>query len=295
MEIVYPRVAGIDVGKKVVAVAVRTPGDQPGQRHQQLRKYRTFYPTLREMVGWLVDQAVTHVAMEATGVYGKPVFHVLCEVESLDVLLVNARHVKNVPGRKTDAKDAEWLAELCEVGLLRGSFIPPKEIAAIRELTRYRKKLTEARTSELQRLCKVLEDGGIKLDSVASSITTLSARAMVEALIGGERDPRVLADLARGVMRKKIPDLTMALAGRFGAQHALLARMHLGHIDHLSGMIQTLDGEIEQVITPYLCGTPVSTRVEMIEDSLLPGDGPGTMAAAGVKVERPQQREDERP
>jgi len=251
MEIVYPRVAGIDVGKKVVAVAVRTPGDQPGQRHQQLRKYRTFYPTLREMVGWLVDQAVTHVAMEATGVYWKPVFHVLCEVESLDVLLVNARHVKNVPGRKTDAKDAEWLAELCEVGLLRGSFIPPKEIAAIRELTRYRKKLTEARTSELQRLCKVLEDGGIKLDSVASSITTLSARAMVEALIGGERDPRVLADLARGVMRKKIPDLTMALAGRFGAQHALLARMHLGHIDHLSGMIQTLDGEIEQVITPF--------------------------------------------
>src|SRR6266536_1530249 len=128
MEIVYPRVAGIDVGKKVVAVAVRTPGDQPGQRHQQLRKYRTFYPTLREMVGWLVDQAVTHVAMEATGVYWKPVFHVLCEVESLDVLLVNARHVKNVPGRKTDAKDAEWLAELCEVGLLRGSFIPPAEM-----------------------------------------------------------------------------------------------------------------------------------------------------------------------
>jgi transposase len=166
-------------------------------------------------------------------------------------VLVNARHVKNVPGRKTDAKDAEWLAELCEVGLLRGSFIPPAEIAAIREVTRYRKKLTEARTSELQRLCKVLEDGGVKIDSVASSITTVSARAMVAALIAGERDPRVLADLARGVMRKKIPDLTMALQGRFGAHHALLARMHLEHIDHLTGMIERLDTQIEQMASPF--------------------------------------------
>jgi transposase len=116
LEIVYPRVAAIDVGKKIVAVAVRTPGDQPGQRHQQLRKFKTFYPVLREMVGWLVAQGVTQVAMEATGVYWRPVFHALCEAEQLEVLLVNARHVKNVPGRKTDAKDAEWLAELCEVG-----------------------------------------------------------------------------------------------------------------------------------------------------------------------------------
>jgi len=236
LEIVYPRVAGIDVGKKIVAVAVRTPGDRPGQRHQQLRKFKTFYPVLREMVGWLVAQGVTQVAMEATGVYWKPVFHALCEAEQLEVLLVNARHVKNVPGRKTDAKDAEWLAELCEVGLLRGSFIPPAEIAAVRELTRYRKKL---------------EDGGVKLDSVASSITTVSARAMVEALIAGERDARVLAELARGVMRKKIPDLAMALQGRFGAHHALLARMHLEHVDQLNGMIQRLDGEIDQVVAPF--------------------------------------------
>jgi transposase len=243
LEIVYPRVAAIDVGKKIVAVAVRTPGVQPGQRQQQLRKYKTFYPVLREMVGWLAAQGVTHVAMEATGVYWRPVFHALCEAEQLEVLLVNAQHVKNVPGRKTDAKDAEWLAQLCEVGLLRGSFIPPAEIAAVRELTRYRKKLTEARTSELQRLCKVLEDGGVKIDSVASSITTVSARAMVEALIAGERDPRVL--------RKKIPDLGMALAGRFGAHHALLARMHLEHADQLTGMIGRLDGEIDQVVAPF--------------------------------------------
>ena len=130
-------------------------------------------------------------------------------------------------------------------GAAARQFHPPAEIAAIREVCRYRKKLTQARTSELQRLCKVLEDGGVKIDSVASSITTVSARAMVEALVAGERDPRVLADLARGVLRKKLPDLAMALAGRFDAHHALLARMHLEHIDHLAGMIGRLDTQIE--------------------------------------------------
>ena len=251
MEIIYSRVAGIDVGKREVAVAVRMPGDIPGQRRQLVRKYKTFYQVLREMVAWLVQQGVTHVAMEATGVYWKPVFHALCEAEQIEVLLVNARHAKNVPGRKTDVKDSEWLAQLLECGLLRGSFIPPKDIAAIRELTRYRKKLIEERTRELQRLSKVLEDGGIKIDSVASSITTLSARDMIQALIAGERDPRVLAELARGVMRNKIPDLTMACAGRFADHHALLARMHTDHIDHLTTMIEVLDHRIEEVVDPF--------------------------------------------
>ena len=251
MEIIYSRIAGIDVGKREVAVAVRTPGDIPGQRRQLVRKYKTFYQMLREMVAWLVEQGVTHVAMEATGVYWKPVFHALCEAEQIEVMLVNARHAKNVPGRKTDVKDSEWLAQLLECGLLRGSFIPPKDIAAIRELTRYRKKLIEERTRELQRLSKVLEDGGIKIDSVASSITTLSARDMIQALIAGERDPRVLAELARGVMRNKIPDLTMACAGRFADHHALLARMHTDHIDHLTTMIEVLDHRIEEVVDPF--------------------------------------------
>jgi transposase len=159
--------------------------------------------------------------------------------------------VKNLPGRKTDAKDCEWLAQLLECGLLRGSFIPPADIAAIRELTRYRKKCIQSRTRELQRLSKVLEDGGIKIDSVASSITTLSARDMIEALIAGERDPRVLAEFARGVMRSKIPDLTMACAGRFGDHHALLARMHLDHIDQLTAMIDGLDVRIEAETAPF--------------------------------------------
>ncbi len=251
MEIMYERVAAIDVGKKEIAVTVRVPGQISRTRAQQTRKFRTFYQVLRQMVSWLVDHGVTHVAMEATGVYWKPVFHALCETDTLEVVLANARHVKNVPGRKTDVKDSEWLAQLLECGLLRGSFIPPREIAAIRELTRYRKKTIQARTRELQRLSKVLEDAGIKIDSVASSITTLSARDMIEALIVGERDPRVLANLARGTMRNKIPDLAMACAGRFADHHALLARMHLDHIDHLTSMIGGLDERIEQVLAPF--------------------------------------------
>ncbi|MBV9161046.1 MAG: IS110 family transposase [Pseudonocardiales bacterium] len=250
MEVVYERVAAIDVGKKIIAVAVRTPGEHPGKRRQQVRKFNTYYRTLSEMVAWLVGQGVTHVSMESTGIYWRPVFHALCEAEApLEVLLVNARHVKNVPGRKSDALDAVWLAELTECGLLRGSFIPPAQIAVIRELTRYRKKLVEARTSELQRLAKVLEDGGIKIDSVAS------------ALINGERDPGVLADLARGVMRKKIPDLTLACAGRFGAQHALMCTLHLEHIDHLTDMIARLNTRIEAASLPFVHQTQLLATI----------------------------------
>ena len=251
MEIVYERVAGIDVGKKEIAVAVRTPGPSPGQRRQVIRKYQTFWRALLEMSAWLLEERVTHVTMEATGIYWRPVFHALCEVTDVEVLLVNARHVKNVPGHKTDAKDAEWLAQLLECGLLRGSFIAPAEIAAIRDLTRYRKKLIVSRGSEVQRLGKVLEDGGIKIDSVASSLTTASARHMVEALIAGERDPKVLAQLAMSRMRGKIPELEQACVGRFGDQHALLARLHLEHIDHLSAMIDELDHRIEAMSAPF--------------------------------------------
>lgn len=252
MEIVYERVAAIDVGKKIIAVAVRTPGERVGKRHQQVRKFNTYYRTLVEMVAWLVSEGVTHVTMEATGIYWRPIFHALCGAERpLEILLVNARHVQNVPGRKSDALDAAWLAELTECGLLRGSFIPPAQIAAIRELTRYRKKLIEQRTSELQRLGKVLEDGGIKIDSVASALTTLSARDMIEALINGERDPGVLADLARGRMRSKIPDLTLACAGRFADQHALMCALHLEHIDHLADMIARLGTRIDEASLPF--------------------------------------------
>lgn len=251
MDLVFSRVAGIDVHKKQVTVAVRVPQDDQGRRLQQVRVFRTYFQRLLDMTQWLVSEGVTHVVMEATGVYWKPVFHALMQAEELEVLLVNAQHVKNVPGRKTDVKDAEWLAQLCEAGLLRGSFIPPAQIAAIRELTRYRKKLIGERTREIQRTSKVLEDGGIKIDSVASKALGVSARAMIEAMIAGERDPAVLADLARGPLRRKIPDLTLALAGRFGAHHAVMARLHLDHYDHLSDMIKRLDTEIDQAIDPF--------------------------------------------
>jgi transposase len=253
VEIVYERVAGIDVGKKEIAVTLRVPGDGSGAaRVEVTRKFKTFYPVLAVMAVWLAEQRVTHVVMESTGVYWRPVFHALCEADAdVEVLLVNAAHVKNVPGRKTDVKDSAWLAQLLEVGLLRGSFIPPAEIAAIREVTRYRKKLIQSRTSELQRLGKVLEDAGVKIDSVASSITTKSARDMIEALIDGERDPRVLAELARGVMRAKIPDLSMALAGRFADHHAVLARLHLDMLGHLDAMIARLDGQVEAMAVSF--------------------------------------------
>jgi transposase len=251
VDVVYQRVAAIDVHKRQITVAVRSPGERAGQRRQQVRKYATFYSALREMTGWLLAEQVTHVAMEATGVYWRPVFHALAEPDGLEILLCNAYHVKNVPGRKTDASDAVWLEQLCEVGLLRGSFIPPADIAAIRELVRYRKKLITERGRENQRLRKVLEDGGIKLDSVASDAIGVSGRAMIEALIAGQRDPAVLADLAKGVLRKKIPDLTLALAGRFAAHHGLLCALHLRHIDHLNDMICTLDTQIEEQVSPY--------------------------------------------
>jgi transposase len=249
MEIVYERVAGIDVHKRQITVAVRSPG-QGTKRRTAVRRFATFYAALREMTAWLLAEGVSHVAMESTGVYWMPVLHALAEPDSLEIVLCNAQHVKNVPGRKTDVKDAQWLAQLMEVGLLRGSFIPPPQIAVIRQLCRYRRTLIEERTREGQRLRKVLEDGGIKLDSVASDVLGVSARAMIRALIAGERDPAVLADLAQRTLRRKIPDLTLALAGRFAAHHGVLCELHLDHIDHLDTMLARLDTRIGTAIRP---------------------------------------------
>ena len=184
--------------------------------------------------------------------YTMPVYHALMERGGFEqVLVCNAAHVKNVPGRKTDATDAVWLAELLECGLLRGSFIPAEKVKAVRDVARYRKKLVHERTAESQRLGGVLQDAGIKLDSVASSIGTVSGRAMIEALIDGERRGTVLAELAKGRMRAKIPDLSLALEGRFAEHHALMCRLHLEHIDHLEDMIARLDTQVEQMMIPF--------------------------------------------
>jgi transposase len=251
MQVVYERCAGIDVAKKEIAVCVRTPGDHPGERRSPVRKYKTYYGVLREMCAWLTECGVTHVAMESTGIYSNPVLHALAEFGGFEIIKCNAAHVKNVPGRKTDAADCTWLAELLECGLLRGSYIPVQKIAELRDLTRYRVKLVGSRTSEIQRLSKTLEDAGIKLDSVASDVLGVSSREMIEALIDGERRGMVLADLARGVLRQKIPDLSMALTGRFNDHHALMCKLHLRHVDELTELIDTVEKQIEVMLLPF--------------------------------------------
>jgi transposase len=276
MQVLYERCAAVDVGKDVIAVAVRLPGDGPDGRATHKRTFKTFYGVLREAARWLTSLGVTHVTMEATGIYSMPVYYALIEHgEFTQVLVCNAGHVKNVPGRKTDFADADWLVHLLECGLLRGSFIPPADIKAARDVIRYRTKVVQSRTSEVQRLGNVLQDAGIKIDSVASSIATKSGRAMIEALIDGERRPRVLADLALGRMRAKIPDLAMALEGRFDDHHALMCRLHLHHIGHLDAMIAKLDAQIEAMMAPF--------RVERDLLTTIPGIGP--LAAAAVLSE----------
>jgi transposase len=252
VQVLYQRCAGIDVHKDQVTVAARLPGTGPGGRETVVRKFGAFYGVLREMARWLASLGVTHVAMEATGIYTMPVFHALMEPGCFgQVLVCNAAHVKNVPGRKTDAVDARWLAELLECGLLRGSFIPAADVKAVRDVVRYRKKLVQARGSETQRLGSVLQDAGIKLDSVASSIDTVSGMAMIRALIDGERRGQVLAGLARGRMRSKTGDLSLALEGRFDDHHALMCQLHLDHIAQLNEMIARLDAQVEAMMVPF--------------------------------------------
>ena len=214
MDVIVARCAGLDVHKNTVMACVRAPGPDGG-RISTVRRFGTFTDALRQLRAWLVAEGVTQVAMEATGVYWKPVWHVLEAVPEFELLLANAHAVKNMPGRKTDVADAEWLALLCECGLLRPSFVPPPVIAELRDLTRYRKKLIEERSRETQRVQKLLEDAGIKLDSVVSDILGVSARQMLEALIAGVRDVEALAELAQTRMRPKIPQLRRALEGRF--------------------------------------------------------------------------------
>lgn len=270
MEILYERVAGIDVHKRQVTVTVRTPGG-PGQaRRERTRTFKTFYADLLAMASWLVELGVTHVAMESTGVYWWPVYEALRQVggQGLIVEVVNAAHVKAVPGRKTDVKDAQWLARLMEVGLLRGSFIPPVDVRRLRDLTRYRTKLTEERTREKQRLLKTLEAGGIKLDNVASDTFGVSGRAMLDALVAGQRDAVVLAELARTTLRNKIGELRLALAGRFDAHHGHMVGLHLARIDHLDQMladvntrIGSLDNPGQGVLAPFTAAVELLTTI----------------------------------
>jgi len=249
VDVVVERCCGLDVHKDTVVACVRTPG-RGGRRHQEVRTFGTMTADLLALRDWLVALGVTLVGMESTGVYWKPVFYVL--EDATECWVLNARHLRNVPGRKTDVADAEWICQLVEHGLVRPSFVPPKPIRELRDLTRYRKAQIDERSREAQRLDKVLQDAGVKLSSVASDILGKSGRDMLEALVQGSRDPEVLADLARGRLRTKIPELRRALEGRFSAHHALLVGQILSKLDFLDEAIATLSREIDRVIAPFV-------------------------------------------
>lgn len=248
MRVVHERCAGLDVHKKTV-VGCRIMPDGKGGWETTTRTFSTMTADLFQLADWLREGGVQQVAMESTGVYWKPVFNIL-EGE-FEVVLVNAKHIKFVPGRKTDVKDAQWIAELLQHGLLKASFIPPMEQRELRELVRYRTHLIEERTREVNRVHKVLEDANIKLSSVASNILGVSGREMLEAIIAGKDDPQALAELAKGRMRPKIADLERALTGTVKANHRLLLTLHLEHIDDLNAKLDRLEGEIDQMMPPF--------------------------------------------
>ena len=248
METIVEHPAALDVHKESVTACVRVPG-VGARREQYVEQFQTTVAGLLTLGDWLNAHGATQVAMEATGVYWKPVWAIL--EDEFDCLLVNARHVKQVPGRKTDVADAAWLCQLLEAGLLKRSFVPPKPIRTLRNLTRYRKAQIRERAREANRLHKILEDTGIKLDCVATDILGVSGRAMLDALVRGTTDPAVLAELARGRLRAKIPALREALEGRFGDEHALVVSSILAHIDFLDEQIERLSAAVEQAIAPF--------------------------------------------
>ena len=272
MEQIHDRVAGLDVRRDQVAVCVRTPGPRGGV-HMDKARFDTTAGGLAALAEWLAGQAVALAAMEATGVYWKPVYYAL--EGRLEVWLCNAHHVKNVPGRKTDMSDAEWLADVAAHGMVRPSFVPPPPIRELRELTRYRKTQIDVRAAEIARLEKVLQDAGIKLTSVASKVLTQSGRAIIEALIAGQRDPAALAGLAKGSLRGKVPELTAALHGFVTDHHRFQLRMLLRQAEHLEGLIAAYAARIEAVMAPFAAA---AGRLETIP-------GLGAKAAEAIVAE----------
>ncbi len=259
MEVVNKRCCGLDVHKeRVVACLIIREG---GKVLKEVRTFLTMTFDLVVLHDWLKAHGVTHVAMESTGVYWKPVFNLL--EDDFTVLLVNAAHIKTVPGRKTDVKDCEWIADLLSHGLLRGSFIPPEPIRDLRDLTRYRKSLTDERVREVNRLQKFLEAANIKLSSVVTNVMGSSGRAMLEALTSGNTDPQVLSELAKGRLRKKLPELKKALEGRFRPHYRFMVAEILTHLDFLDEAIERVSQEVSSRLVPF------SKAVELMD--LIPG------------------------
>jgi transposase len=273
MQVLYPRCAGLDIHKKTVVACVLLT-DQDGATHRVVRTFGTMTAELLALDDWLSRQEVTHVAMESTGVLWRPVFNVL--EESRTLILVNAQHIKTVPGRKTAVKDSEWLAELLRHGLLRPSCIPPPPIRVLRDLTRYRKSLVELRTQEINRIHTVLETANRKLGAVASNVVGVSGRRMLRAVEAGESDPQVLAELAKGRLREKLPALRLALAGRVQAHHRQLIGELLDHIAYLEQTIQRMEGRIADLLDEQ------ETAVQLL--LTLPATGPVTAAAIIAEI-----------
>jgi transposase len=264
MELIVERCAGIDVHQARVRVCVRTPAaDGKRKRVEEFASFGTTTPDLLALADWLAARGVTQVAMEGTGVYWKPVYYIL--EGAFELWLVNAQHVKNVPGRKTDTSDAAWLCRLLEHGLLRKSFVPPREIRELRDLTRYRKALIRERASEVNRLHKVLEDAGVKLATVASDVMGVSGRRMLEALVAGTTDPEVLAELAKTRLRTKLPELRKALDARFREHHGFLVSQVLAHVDYLEEAIDTVSKRVEEMLAPVAPAIKVLVSIPGIE------------------------------
>lgn len=248
LQVLYPRVCGMDVHKKSVVACVRILDGKDGTVQSTLRKFGTMTADLLELRQWLAEQRVSHVAMESTGVYWQPVFNVL--EGHFETWVVNAQHIKKVPGRKTDMKDAEWIAQLLQCGLVKPSFVPDRQQRELRDLTRHLTKLVQQRNAVDNRIQKVLETANIKLGSVASDVMGVSGRKMIEALLGGEKDVGVLADLARRQLRQKIPELKRALEGELTEHHRFLLRQLLGQYDFLQKEIASVSERLGAIAPP---------------------------------------------
>ena len=258
MEVVHERCCGLDVHKKGVVACIIVPGPA-GKPRKEIKAFGTMTEDIESLSAWLTANGVTRVAMESTGVYWKPIWNLL--EGSFQLLLANAQHIKNVPGRKTDVKDCEWIADLLRHGLLRGSFVPDRAQRELRELTRYRTTLIRERADEVNRLQKTLEGANIKLAAVATDITGVSGRQMLAALLEGKTDPATLAELAKGRMRDKIPQLEKALQGQFGAHQRFVVAQQLAHIDFLDESIERLSREIAERLRPF---EPVIAQLDAI-------------------------------
>ena len=249
MDVLHERCAGMDISKSDAKVCIRVPSTRKGQSKNTVTTYGATTNEVLRLQHDLQEAQVTLVVMEATGDYWKPFFFVL--QETLNVELVNPRMAKNIPGRKTDVSDARWLAELAAHGLLRPSYVPEEPIRQLRDLTRTRKNLAEERNREFSRIDKGLQDAGLKLSTVSSHLTTASSRRILEALVDGERDPRVLSSLIYATMKAKTPEFVEALTGRFTEHHAFMLKVHLDIIDHLDESISTIEDRIEEVMEPF--------------------------------------------